>query len=155
MWMMYDSPAERGSFACPAPAPELTSCPWRERVSGSTVLMGTVIVPAVSATPTIIGVAASATDPKAVLAVAMADEKTIPAANVNVAVETPPEHADEVADVPKPTTVAVPVPVHVNVTVVAFVPVAVKATFVTEMAPPASASETAGASWLFNAEPVM
>lgn len=105
-------------------------------------------------TPTTIGVAASAIVGKAALAVVIVDEKTMPVASVNVAVAVL-EQANEVAEVPKPTTVAVPVPVQVKVTVSAFVPDAVNATFVTEIDPLASASETAGASWLFTAEPVM
>ncbi len=119
------------------------------------MLIGSVIVPAVIVTPTTIGVAASAIVGKAALVVAIVDEKTMPVASVNVAVATPAAQADDVAVTPKPDTVAVPVFVQVKVTVSAFVPDAANATFVTLIDPLASASETAGASWLFTEEPVM
>ncbi len=144
-WIVYDCPADRGWFACPEPAPEATICPWGESVKVSTVLIGTVIVPAVSATPTIVGVALRAADANAVLEVAIDDDRMIPVGNVKVATEVP-EQADEVADAPNAETVAVPVLLQVNVTVRVLDPVAVNATFVTEIVPEASVSDTAGAS---------
>lgn len=117
-------------------------------------MIGTVIVPAVSRTPTTIGVAPSAAVANAVLAVAMDEESRMPVGNVNVAVAEPPEQADEVADVPKPDTVAVPVLEQVRVTVNTFVPVAENAAFVTEIDPPASVKDIAGASWRFVVDPL-
>lgn len=117
-------------------------------------MIGTVIVPTVSRTPTTIGVAPSATVAKAALAVVIDDESSIPVGNVNVAVAEPPEQAVEVADVPKPDTVAVPVLEQVRVTVNTFVPVAENATFVTEIDPPASVKDNAGASWRFVVDPL-
>lgn len=118
-----------------------------------TVLIGTVIVPAVRGTPTTTWLELRATPENAVFALAIVDEKMIPEARVSVAVAVP-EHAPVVPEVPNPETVAVPVPVHVNVTVKALDPVAVNATFETVIDPLATARDTAGPSWRF-VDPVM
>lgn len=114
--------------------------------------MGSEIVPAVMDTPTTVGVLLRANEAKGVFAVAREEATTTPAPRVKDATADPLQ-ADEVAEVPNPATVAVPVPLQVNFTVNTLLPLPVNATFVTEILPDAKVRVTAGASWTSKALP--